>query len=147
MDEYLSWLEGVLRCNALVLFDLDGTQRNLAYERHITDDPEFAELSRSTILQLTIDLWASWLMHLRQSTYQEQVWSCVHVEMEWLAGRVGSPPCVMLHSGLVDATAGIRVEVPPGIIWKSAESLGPIQAMRFTLEDAGECLRLILVKS
>jgi hypothetical protein len=146
---YQRAFEMALRGNQLTLFNLNGTDRLLNLERHVDEYVREFRVGglrtlESSVLQLTLDLWASWEVHIRQSAYKTQHFGAVHAEHRWFTKHEGAPPCALLSN----STLALRNE-RPGVCpvsyeWRAQEMLGPIRCRTFNLADVGICYRFYL---
>lgn len=135
-------LASVLEQNALILFDFGGEELPLDYARHIdTMLRPLGAISRETHLQLLIDLWASWEIHLEQSAYSLPHLGAVHVEASWIVSGRGGPPCVLLMNSLFGSEGEVEVPSPLAIQWKAEAVLGAVQWTRLDVQDVGICYR------
>jgi hypothetical protein len=144
---YERTLESLLRENALILFGLGGEERTLDCERHIDGRHRGVRLSRHTRLQLALDMWASFEVHLLRSNYRSSYWGCVHVELKWLRTGRGAPPCIILKSGpSPHFSKSMTVEKTPRVEWRGGKVLGQLLVEYLKLEEAGDCIRFRLAR-
>jgi hypothetical protein len=138
----------MLRENQVTLFDLAGTEVPLDLQRHVDEyaDPadDSSELWKSTVIQLSIDLWASWMVHLKKSHYERPYHGAVHVEKRWVEGLGGAPPCVILSNDRLDSADERPSTFPQPFSWKGDSVLGSVECKSFDLEGCGTCFRLYL---
>ena len=129
---YEHLLEMTLRENQLTLFDLNGKERQLDYQRHVADYvkrldglPKGQKIA--VVLQLTLDVWASWEIHIKKSSYSLPHYGGIHIEDSWLKSGRGTPPCIILSNRplLVQEKETLE-ELPQQINWKCDQVLGPI---------------------
>ncbi len=149
MDEEVSYrdydhlLAFVLGYNQLTLFGLDGSDKTLDRATHAADhfDEYFVWGSEQErfeyTLQLTIDVWASWEIHLRKSSYALPYFGCVEVQDAWLAHTSNTPPCIIMANQLWVGTDETPALSPFPFAWKSEHVLGPVVMMRSPGDEEG----------
>jgi hypothetical protein len=91
-------LDGVLRSNALILFNLDGSERHLDFERHLDLEHRTPRVSNRVEARLALDLLASWELHILRSSYKSRYFGAVQLTERWLRHQDGSPPVVILKN-------------------------------------------------
>ncbi len=140
--QYEPLLASVLEQNALILFDFGGAEVPLDYARHIDAmlGPSGA-VTREIHLQLLIDLWASWELHLKRSAYSLPHLGAVHVEASWIVSGHGGPPCVLLMNSLFGTEGEVEVPSPLAIQWKAEAVLGALQWTTLDVPEVGTCYR------
>lgn len=139
-------LASVLRENALTLFDPHGAEQPLDYARHLDRRLEVdGPISRETHLQLLMDLWASWEVHLERSNYTLPHLGAVHVEANWISGGVGGPPCVLLMNQAFFSDDEVEIPCPCPVEWKATAALGPLRWTKLEVEGTGTCYRAYLM--
>jgi hypothetical protein len=144
---YRSHLSQVLRSNSLLLFDLDGTAMSLNYERHVSPDDFDEPVSIADCIQLTIDLWLSWEIHLAKSRYERPHFGAVHVEERWMTSLNGAPPCVILANERFWGDDEQGMIFPLVFQWRGERLLGGVVCRELQLEDVGRCFRIMLASS
>ena len=101
--DYESLLAMTLRDNQLTLFQLDGSECRVSLQRHLNDYINrvswgSSEEMRQLEVQLCIDVWTSWLIHLAKSEYHLPYYSGVTISEAWWTTGTGSPPCILLSN-------------------------------------------------
>ncbi len=143
---YDNLLEMTLRKNQLTLFDLDGKEKRLDYQYHVSEHVRrpkgvSAKMWRVIALQLTVDIWASWEIHLKNSTYSLPHFGGVHVEERWLQYNGNSPPCIILFNQPIFEEGEKPMELPVQINWKCEQTLGPLDIRSFVFNVEGANVR------
>jgi hypothetical protein len=146
---YRRAVEMMLRENQVTLFAADGSPRSLDLQRHVhnyaaTIGDCSADETMRAIIQLSIDLWSSWEVHLVKSEYGHPHYSGVHFEDRWISRRKGAPPCVILSNEDIRAPGEQKTAFPFEFTWASEQVLGEVSCWSFELEDVGVCYRLYL---
>jgi hypothetical protein len=133
-----------LRRNQVTLFSLQGEDLPLDYERHVADEiavedfvwrSEHERIEYS--LQLAIDVWASWEIHIEKSSYSRPHFGGVHVDQRWLDGSGESAPCIVMRNYTFMQPEETPAEAPVHVVWKSEQVLGPLAVFTYTDGDEG----------
>ncbi len=139
--DYDALLASVLRQNALILFDLSGAAKPLDCSRHLDAVQNVARKPRATHLQLVVDLWASWEMHLERSSYSLPHIGAVHIEARWMRWGRGSPPCVLMMNDDFRSKEEVSIPCPVSLEWKAVAALGPLRWTESRVKGVGTCYR------
>jgi hypothetical protein len=151
-DVYERVFAQMIRENQVTLFRLDGAESRLDCERHVDSYcDEIADRGtdewRRAVVQLTVDLWASWEVQMLRSGYSKYHMGAVHVEERWLSGESDSAPCAILMNADIHPPDEWTVErAPISMKWRAAGVLGGICWREFVLSGLGRCFRLYLSK-
>lgn len=152
MLKYKRILRSVLRENQVTLYDLDGRSVSLELSRHVCvpdgvrcDEPRLSqgEDTRRLVLQLSVDLWTSWCVHLTRSAYEREWFSELHLELRWAADGEGAPPAILLSNRSLSVAPRKDAEVPAWLSTSGNGLLGEVEAYAFDLPSVGRCLRLV----
>jgi hypothetical protein len=137
--DYNDILNYALRINQITLFSLQGEELPLGYERHVATFSEYfiwrSETERINYsLQLAIDVWASWEIHMKKSNYSLPYFGGVHLEEEWLSGH-GGPPCILMSNESIKQNDEKPNRSPIEIEWKSQKILGPLAIFNSSIPE------------
>ena len=126
----------VLQENQLQLFDADGSDRHLDMNRHLdTYVPGRSQRARTALLQATVDLLGSWVLHLTKSSYQRPWFAGVILSPRWFLDGTAEPPAVLLRNDPTPSGKLHKLDMDLGFVWRYEQSLGGISLYRLGDED------------
>lgn len=144
---YDKLLRAVLAENRIRLFDLKGKDLPLDYQRHVLDssnDPAWRSTKQRQLwtIQLALDVWADWEIHIRKSSYKRAYFGGVHVEDLWIQrdGR-GSSPCVLMMNQDIRIPGERLTTFPLAFQFKSQDILGPVTVYATEFRSEGRLVK------
>ncbi len=147
VELYCRLLLRTLYNNGIMLFDMKGNDVTLDYERHVFElydenhVEDLKELKWHFGIQLALDLWACWEVHILKSSYSRTHQGCVHIDESWMERQDNaSPPLVVLRNDNIRCSNELEASFPLNVSFQASNLLGPTIAFRikYMLPDGNE---------